>query len=458
MKIFIVNKMITFFNQLNYKIKFLLDKNQKKRVIKNITSKSGLTMFAMVSQIIFPPLMIMTWGLNSFGTWVFLIAIMQGATIFNINISGPVTNRMAILFNQKKLNDINKIYSNFFIIIILNILIYTTFFLIFNFIDKLDFKIFENIKSDELKLSILILFISFILNIYNNLFITKIGYTGKQYLNDNITMCFDLILKFFLIISGIFYNDFIILTLIFLIINLIKTAAYHIISKKFNAVIKFEYFNVKRLFAIIRESAGNIIETISHTLKNNFQIILLGIFLNAPTVAIISTYKTLFYFFPIRLLDIISQTTNYEIINFYTKKQFTKLRYNLISLLNLNFILSFFILIIGISLGPLFYKYWIKEIKDPNLLIIFFLIIDCIFVNLSNTIIVIEKSLNKYFKISLIILISYAISTLMGYMILSQSYNYINFFMLNAFVSIIIFFLFLLFSAEFNKIIKIKKS
>ena len=450
--------MITFFNQLNYKIKFLLDKNQKRRVIKNITSKSGLTMFAMVSQIIFPPLIIMTWGLNNFGMWVFLIAIMQGAAVLNINISGPVTNRMAILFNQKKLNDINKIYSNFFIIIILNILIYTTFFLIFNFIDKLDFKIFENIKSDELKLSILILFISFILNIYNNLFITKISYTGKSYLNDNLTTSFDLILKFFLIISGIFYNDFIILTLIFLIINLIKTAAYHIISKKFNAVIKFEYFNVKRLFAIIRESAGNIIETISHTLKNNFQIILLGIFLNAPTVAIISTYKTLFYFFPIKLLDIISQTTNYEIINFYTKKQFTKLRYNLISLLNLNFILSFFILIIGISLGPLFYKYWIKEIKDPNLLIIFFLIIDCIFVNLSNTIIIIEKSLNKYFKISLIILISYTISTLMGYMILSQSYNYINFFMLNAFVSIIIFFLFLLFSAEFNKIIKIKKS
>ena len=450
--------MIHFFNQLNYKIKFLLDKNQKRRVIKNITSKSGLTMFAMVSQIIFPPLIIMTWGLNNFGMWVFLIAIMQGAAVLNINMSGPVTNRMAILFNQKKLNDINKIYSNFFIIIILNILIYTAFFLIFSFINKLDFKILENIKSDELKLSILILFISFILNIYNNLFITKISYTGKSYLNDNLTTSFDLILKFFLIISGIFYNDFIILTLIFLIINLIKTVAYYIISKKFNAVIKFEYFDVKRLYTIIRESAGNIIETISHTLKNNFQIILLGIFLNAPTVAIISTYKTLFYFMPIRMLDIISSTTNYEIINFYTKKQFTKLRYNLISLLNLNFILSFFILIIGISLGPLFYKYWIKEIKDPNLLIIFFLIIDCIFVNLSNTIIVIEKSLNKYFKISLIILISYAISTLMGYMILSQSYNYINFFMLNAFVSIIIFFLFLLFSAEFNKIIKIKKS
>ena len=117
MKIFIVNKMITFFNQLNYNIKFLLDKNQKKRVIKNITSKSGLTMFAMVSQIIFPPLMIMTWGLNSFGTWVFLIAIMQGATIFNINISGPVSNRMSILYNQKKLKDLNIIYSNFFIII-----------------------------------------------------------------------------------------------------------------------------------------------------------------------------------------------------------------------------------------------------------------------------------------------------------------------------------------------------
>ncbi len=446
--------MIFFLNQLNYKIKFLLDKNQKRRVIKNITSKSGLTMFAMISQIIFPPLMIMMWGLDNFGTWVFLIAIMQGATIFNINISGPVTNRMAILFNQKKLNDVNKIYSNFLIIIILNILIYTAFFLIFYFTNKIDFKIFENIDSKDLKLSTLVFYISYIFIIYNNLFITKISYTGKSYLNDNLSTSFDLILKFFLIISGIFYNDFIILTLIFLIINLFKTITYYIISKKFNAAIKFKCFDVKRLSIIIRESLANIVETISHTLKNNFQIILLGIFLSAPTVAIISTYKTLFYFMPIRLLDIISSTTNYEIISFYTKKQYTKLRFNLINLLNLNLILSIFILIISISLGPLFYKYWIKEINNPNLLIIIFLIVDSIFVNLSNTIIIIEKSLNKYFKISLIILVSYSISTITGYFILSQSFNYINLFMVNAFVSVIIFFIFSLFSTEFKKLIK----
>ena len=454
MKIFIVNKMITFFNQLNYKIKFLLDKNQKRRVIKNITSKSGLTMFAMVSQIIFPPLMIMTWGLNNFGTWVFLIAIMQGATIFNINISGPVTNRMSILYNQKKLKDLNIIYSNFFIIIIFNIITYTILFLFFTSISKLDFKIFESINLYELKLSFLILFISFVLNIYNNIFITKINYTGKSYLSDNLTTGYDLITKFFLVISGIFYNQFFLLTLIFLIVNLLKTITFVFISKKFTAVIKIKYFTIKKLSKIINESMGNIVETISHTIKNNFQIILLGFFLNAPIVAIISTYKTLFYFMPIRLLDVISSTANYEIIRFYTKKQFTKLRYNLINLLNLNFILSIIIFVFAISLGPLFYQYWIKEVNDPNVLLILFLITDSIFVNLSNTIILIEKSLNKYFKISLIMLINYSISIILGYFILLQSFNYINLFIVNTIVSIIIFFIFLLFSKEFKKIIK----
>ena len=50
-------------------LNFVLHKNQKKRILKNLIAKFNNNFFYILSQLFFPMLMISTWGINNFGIW-----------------------------------------------------------------------------------------------------------------------------------------------------------------------------------------------------------------------------------------------------------------------------------------------------------------------------------------------------------------------------------------------------
>ena len=60
-------------------------------------------------QILFPPLMIMFWGVENFGIWIFITAIPSTFSILNLNFSQAAKIEMTLNYskNKKKLVNVN---------------------------------------------------------------------------------------------------------------------------------------------------------------------------------------------------------------------------------------------------------------------------------------------------------------------------------------------------------------
>ena len=123
-----------------------------KRIIKNFNSQISLNVILTISQIFFPPLMIMIYGLENFGIWIFLSAIPSTLTILNFNLNGASRTEMSIYYNKKDKKNVNIIFNNsiiltFFFVLIL---IFLTF-LIIKFYD-FNLKILNNLSLSDIKL------------------------------------------------------------------------------------------------------------------------------------------------------------------------------------------------------------------------------------------------------------------------------------------------------------------
>ena len=81
---------MNFFNLL--KSNFFKFKN--KRIIKNFNSQISLNVALTISHIFFPSLMIMIYGLENFGIWIFLTAIPSTVAILNFNLNGASRTEM----------------------------------------------------------------------------------------------------------------------------------------------------------------------------------------------------------------------------------------------------------------------------------------------------------------------------------------------------------------------------
>ena len=96
-------------------LKYLLpnsSKIQNVRVLKNLTSQISLNASSVIVQLLFPPLMIIFYGLENFGIWIFLTAIPSALNIFNFNINIASQTEMALYFNQNKNNEVQKVFIN----------------------------------------------------------------------------------------------------------------------------------------------------------------------------------------------------------------------------------------------------------------------------------------------------------------------------------------------------------
>ena len=74
--------MIKFIKKL-----FVLSSKQKKRIIKNIYSGISAESIQIFVQFFFAPLMLLFWGVENFGIWLFLLSIPNIFLVFNINMA-----------------------------------------------------------------------------------------------------------------------------------------------------------------------------------------------------------------------------------------------------------------------------------------------------------------------------------------------------------------------------------
>ena len=421
-----------FFKDLNF--------NDKKRIKKNLTSKLSQNFFLVFIQIFFPPAMITIYGIENYGIWLFIISLPSVISILNFNINSAAQIEMSILYNKKKYNELSIIFTNsVFLIIIFSVFItFSAFFLIK--LDFFNFNLLSQFDEKEKQIIFILIFSSLILNILNGIFKSGINFKGNISSDTYFEIFFDLTGKILIITAGYLSNNLIISILILFLTNLLKIIFYFVFfintqSKNLFYIKKISFFEIKRLFKL---SVPYYLESISLFLKENYQIIIIGIFFNASLVGMVGTLKTMFFFLPLRIWSMLQQVLNYEITKLVASKQIIKIKklFNKIFKLLITFIL-FFLLNIHLF-GELFYNIWTNFLYKPDYLFIFYLSLETSIIILASSLKILGKSINEFFKVSLFTISIYFFNLLILINFFKNDYQILTLFILNLLMSIFI--------------------
>ena len=90
--------------------------------------------------------MLLFWGVENFGIWIFVTAIPSTLTMFNLNFSLAAKIEMSINDAKNKKNLVNTTFHNGFGLILMNMIIFTIIWVSALFLTDLNFKIFESFK------------------------------------------------------------------------------------------------------------------------------------------------------------------------------------------------------------------------------------------------------------------------------------------------------------------------
>ena len=157
-------------------------------------------------QIFFFPLMFYIWGTEYTGIWIFLTSITTFAALTNLNPDEFIRQHMILNFDNKI--EKQKIYSNGFIIALINSLFFflVVYFVNLIFLDK--FTITENINFKDLKTFIFIIAFGSALSIISNYFLIKFEIEGKIFLKVNLINLFFILNRVVPLLVGLYSNDF----------------------------------------------------------------------------------------------------------------------------------------------------------------------------------------------------------------------------------------------------------
>ena len=118
---------------------FKFSKSQITRLKKNILSHLNSESLQIITQLFFPPLMILFWGVDNFGIWIFLVSLPNLLFMFNFNFTTAATQEMTYFHNKGQTNKVNEIFQNNLILIALNIVIFTIVILLY-------YSLFDNLS------------------------------------------------------------------------------------------------------------------------------------------------------------------------------------------------------------------------------------------------------------------------------------------------------------------------
>ena len=426
-------------------------KEQSKRVSKNFISQITLNSSLTIFQLLSPPLMIMIYGLENFGIWVFLNAIPSVLALLNFDLNAAAKTEMSICFNKKNKKKINEIFNNATLITVLFIFIISIIGFLFIRSYDFDLKILININIDELNIILICIFSVLYLNIFNSVFKTGITYWGRLDIGTYLEIFFDFSSKLLIIILGIIFNKLLFAFIALLIVTILKIIIFYFFFLKFNKYLTLFSFNLisrKHLLRLFKLSTSYYLESGSNIIKHSFQIIILGTFFDAKIVGLVSTSKTLFYFLPIRAWGIFAKVMFYEFTKLYAEKKFIKLKETYIKFLKFGFVFLVTCVFTFLSLGEYIYNFWLNYSYKLDYFLLILIIIDLIFFVSAGSISFVNKSINKFFEISTFQIILNLVIIIIAYLffIYQQSFYYL--FLLNMIGSILIFIYSIYFSVK----------
>lgn len=362
-----------------------------KYLIKNLKAHSLKFLSIIFIQIIFPPFMIFFWGKENFNLWLFLFAIPSIFSFFQISITSPVRNEMYKFFKRGRINDLIIYFQNSFYLVLLNVILISFIAFVYLFFNE------NKIYIDNLGLVIIVFFILF-LNLINSNAYTLLTYKGNYSVFIKIEIFFSLAIALILPFSIYLTDDFNNIFSLRLLIEVIKTLTLYNFGKsnlKFNLIKNIKLVNYKYLKKIIYLSLGYSFDVLSNLVKGPGIIFLMGLN-NLNLVGILSTSRTMFYYFPLRFLTIFEKSFYLEYNNILNskilKKKFKTTYKKLFIFLVL---VSIFHFSISMTFGVFFYKLWLNSAFVINNNLIILIVCDSIFVYLGWFIILPFKSIHK---------------------------------------------------------------
>ena len=149
--------------------------------------------------------------------------------------------------------------------------------------------------------------------------------------------------------------------------------------------------------------------------------------------------KTLFYFLPIRIWGIILRIINYEFTKLYAKKKFSKLKNIFINFIKLGLIFVVIYVSISLAFGEYVYNLWLNNAYNFEYYLLILIVFDSVFFISAYSIASINRSINKFFKISLVQFIINLAIILASYLFFINHQSYFFLFLFNLFGTIIFF-------------------
>ncbi len=372
---------------------FSNDKRLRKNILSGVSSQS----FKILTQIFYPPLMIMFWGIENFGIWIFLISLPNIIQIFNLNLTDASINQMAIYNARKEFNKSNEIFQNTIIFTLLNILFFSVLIFLFFKFNSTEFSVLKKLDTQNLKLILGLIFASIYLKFFESIFNTNLYSLGKINIGYNLETFYDLFSKIFIIIAGIFYNSLIVAALIIFILSMLKFIIKFFLFLKYKKKLKFSLglVSTRVIIRLIRLSIGHMSDIGSNIIKSSGVIFILGIFLNPYMLGYISTVKTLFYFMPVNFFGKVSFAINFELSNLFGVRRFNQIKDILKKYFKIILFLMVLYIAVSFILGPFIYQYWINNKYEINKLFLLLILLDTSLYILRNTIISPFVAINK---------------------------------------------------------------
>lgn len=409
---------------------FTFSKHQFTRIKRNFFSLFVNFSSKLLTQLLFPPLMLLIWGVENFGIWVFVTALPSTFTFLNLHFSYATRIEMTINNAKKKYKLLNSTFQNGLGLVIVNMAIYTILWMSCFFFVEIDLKIFESISDEEIKIILMLILVSFYFNIFDSILTTGTSYWGKIYIPAYIKTILDVFLKVLIILSGFFFNSLIYPAIILFLISIIRTLIlfYYFLLNKKSIELSLKLINLKTSLRLFRLSLSFYAETIIQIIKHNGLTIILGIFYSAEIIGLITTSKTLFYFLPIIFIDMFNQVGIYEYSEALGRKAKKFIRQNYVKHILLVFFFLVAFIIISLTIGGEIYDIWTGYVYDLDITLLILIVFNSAIFLLQSTVGSVLKSANNFLKPVVCEALISVLAIITSFYCLSIGYNYIDIF------------------------------
>ena len=160
----------------------------------------------VISQIIFPPLMLIIWGTENYGRWIYLVASFSLINIILLQITDVVRFEITNAFANNKYKYLKKIFYNSIFLYGINIIIIVILALVAkNFID-IKHAFAEGDLYKNIDFILIFIVMNLFLEIIKNFFYPTLSFDGNIKLWTKISIFGEILSKLSIVISAILFR------------------------------------------------------------------------------------------------------------------------------------------------------------------------------------------------------------------------------------------------------------